>query len=769
MRRTALFLLVALSGPATAAPPSAEGVEFFEKHVRPLLVQHCQSCHGPQKQHGGLRLDTKADFFKGGDNGPVVVVGDPEKSPLIHAVRQDGSVKKMPPKTQLEAPAVAVLSEWVKRGAPWPDGGPVARTRTVAEVREQHWSFRPVHKPAVPAVKDSAAVRTSVDAFVLADLEKKGLRLSAPADLRTLLRRVTFDLTGLPPTPEEVDAFLADRSADAYEKVVDRLLASPAYGERWGRHWLDVARYADTKGYVFTEERRYPYSYTYRDWVIRAFNEDLPYNQFVQQQLAADLLPPYRGVADLPAATDDNRSLAALGYLTLGRRFLNNTADIIDDRIDVVSRGLQGLTVACARCHDHKFDPIPQKDYYSLYGVFDSCQEPAELPLVGQPEPTPAYQAFEKELSKRQEAVAKYKEEHQTELKARNRKFQDELKALEKKVEEWKVTAEGAPPRAMVLVDRPQPHNPYVFLRGNPGNRGPAVPRQYLEVLSSDRKPFTRGSGRLELAQAIASPDNPLTARVLVNRVWLHHFGTGLVRTPSDFGLRGEPPTHPELLDWLAATFVEGGWSIKKLHRTLVLSSVYRQSSVDRPEAAAVDPENRLLWRMNRHRLEFEALRDSLLAVAGRLDRKMGGKGEEIAAPPFGKRRTVYGFIDRQNLPGLFRTFDLASPDASTPQRFTTTVPQQALFLMNSPFPADQARALVARPDVVAAKTDEERIDRLYRLAFGRPADPAEVKLGLEFLTAARASQAKTSPGQLNAWEQYGQVLLLSNEFAFVD
>jgi mono/diheme cytochrome c family protein len=759
MRRTALFLVVALSGQASAGPPSAEGVEFFEKNVRPLFVEYCQSCHGPQKQSGGLRLDAKVAFLKGGDNGPVVVAGDPEKSPLLHAVRQDGSVKKMPPKSKLPDATVAILAEWIKRGAPWPDGEPVVRTRTVAEVREQHWSFRPVHKPTVPSVKDPSAIQTPIDAFVLFDLEKKGLALSPAADKRTLIRRVTFDLTGLPPTPEEVEAFVADRSADAFEKVVDRLLASAAYGERWGRHWLDVARYADTKGYVFTEERRYPYSYTYRDWVIRSFNEDVPYNQFVQQQLAADLAPH----------GDDNRSLAALGFLTLGRRFLNNTPDIIDDRIDVVTRGLQGLTVGCARCHDHKYDPIPSKDYYSLYGIFDSCVEPADLPLVAQPEATPAYEAFEKELKKRQEAVAKYREEHQTELKARNRKFQDELKGLEKKVEEWKVSAEGAPPRAMILADRPQPHNPYVFLRGNPANHGPSVPRQYLEVLSLDRKPFTKGSGRLELAQAIASPDNPLTARVMVNRIWLHHFGFGLVRTPSDFGIRGEPPTHPALLDWLAATFVENGWSIKRLHRTIVLSAVYGQSSVQRPEAAAIDPENRLLWRMNRQRLEFEALRDSLLAVAGRLDRKMGGRAEEITTVPFSKRRTVYGFIDRQNLPGLFRTFDLASPDVSTPQRFTTTVPQQALFLMNSPFPAEQARALVARPDVVSAKTDEERIDRLYRITFSRPAEPAEVKLGMEFLKQARISQAKPAAGHLNPWEQYGQVLLLSNEFAFVD
>jgi hypothetical protein len=753
-----LPLSAALAGAAEPAP-TPQALEFFEKQVRPVLVEHCQGCHGSEKKRGGLRLDSKSAFLKGGAGGPVVVPGQPEKSPLVLAVRHKGELK-MPPSRPLDEKTVAVLTEWVRLGAPWPDdsGVDTGRPRNVAEVRASHWSFRPVRKPTPPTVKDAARVRTPIDAFILAGLEAKGLTLAPEADRRTLLRRVTFDLTGLPPTPEEAADFLADKAPNAYEKVVDRLLASPAYGEKWGRHWLDVARYADSKGYVFQEERRYPYSYTYRDYVIRSFNEDLPYDRFVVEQLAADRLPP----------GDDKRPLAAMGFLTLGRRFLNNQHDIIDDRIDVTMRGLQGLTVSCARCHDHKFDPVPQKDYYSLYGVFASSVEPADLPLIGEPQRTEAYKVYEAELIKRQDAVKKFEEENRAELMANNRKFRDQLKALQKKVEEWKVTSPESPPRAMVLNDRPNPVNPRVFNRGNPNNPGDAVPRQYLEVVAEKRTPFRDGSGRLELAKAIASADNPLTARVLVNRVWAWHFGQGIVRTPSDFGTRGELPTHPELLDWLAATFVEDGWSVKKLHRRIVLSAVYRQAS-DNPKATAVDADNRLLGRMNRHRLDFEELRDALLSSAGRLDRTMGGKAVELTTPPFPTRRTVYGFIDRQNLPGMFRTFDFASPDASTPQRFTTTVPQQALFLLNSPFVAEQARALVSRPDVTGLKTDEERIDRLYRICFGRAAEKDEVALGLRFLLAEKAAQPQTPSGHLNAWEKYAQVLLLSNEFAFVD
>jgi mono/diheme cytochrome c family protein len=745
---------------ARASTP--QGVEFFEKNVRPVLVAKCQSCHGPKRQQGGLRLDSRAALLKGGDNGAVVLPGEPEKSLLVKAIRYDGELQ-MPPKGKLSDGAVAHLTAWIKMGAPWPDESVKAGSQplSVADVRQTHWAFQPVKKSAQPAVKNTSWVKTPIDAFVLAELEAKGLTPSPAADRRTLIRRLTMDLHGLPPTPEEVAAFEADRAPDAYARLVDRLLASPRYGERWGRHWLDVARYADSKGYVFTDERRYPFAYTYRDYVIRAFNEDLPYDQFVLQQLAADQLP----------LGDDKRPLAALGYLTLGRRFLNNIHDIIDDRIDVTMRGLQAMTVGCARCHDHKFDPIPQKDYYSLYGVFASSDEPKDLPLIGHPEQSEALAAFEKELAKRKAEVEKYRTEHKDELAKGNRKFRDGLRALQKKVEEWQATAPAAPPRAMVLIDKSSPETPHIFLRGNPNNRGPAVPRQFLEVVAGEkRQPFHQGSGRLELARAIADRSNPLTARVLVNRVWLHHFGAGLVRTPSDFGLRGDPPTHPQLLDWLAATFMDDGWSIKKLHRLILLSNTYQQTSSDHPRLLQMDPDNRLLARMNRQRLDFEAMRDSLLAVAGRFDPTMGGRAVELTTAPFATRRTVYGFIDRQNLPGLFRTFDFASPDTSTPQRYNTTVPQQALFLMNSPFVIEQARHFLQRPDVAGQTKDEEKIKRMYLLAYGRPADADEIALGLRFLNeASKSAEAKKATLPLSAWEQYAQVLLLSNEFAFVD
>jgi hypothetical protein len=898
----ALALASTIHAAQQEARPDARAVEHFEKYVRPVLLDRCVTCHGPRKQRGGLRLDSRAALLTGGDSGPALVVGQPDKSLLIQAVKRSGEVKMPPRDADRLGPAqVEALAAWVRLGAPWPTGN-----NSVAEVRgNKHWSFQPVRRPALPAVKAHDWARAPVDRFILTRLQAKGLAPSRQADRRTLIRRLSFDLTGLPPTPEEVEAFEHDTRPDAYERLVDRLLVSPAYGERWGRHWLDVARYADTKGYVFTAERRFPYSYTYRDYVIAAFNEDRPYDRFILEQLAADQFP----------LGDDRRPLAAMGYLTLGRRFLNNVHDIIDDRIDVVMRGLLGLTVSCARCHDHKFDPIPTRDYYSLYGVFASSVEPEELPLLARPDPGAAQTPFQRELQARQQKVDRFLKERHAELLPRfrgqagkylltaartldrpaadrrqrpdglnrallgrwreylrgarrrhhpvlapllafaakgdpgkpinpliakalaekppasledvtgayarlfkevdaqwqqalrdaaakkqpaptrladadreairqvlygpdaptsiapaalrpflDRAMRDTLTALRKRIEQWQATSPDAPPRAMVLVDAPAPVEPHVLLRGNPARPGPAVPRQFLEVLSpSPRRPFTKGSGRLELARAIASKDNPLTARVLVNRLWLHHFGQGLVRTPGDFGLRGEPPTHPELLDWLASELAASGWSIKHLQRLIVCSAVYRQASDDNDKGAAVDSENRLLWRMNRRRLEFEPLRDALLAVAGRLDRRMGGRPVPIARGTGTPRRSVYGFIDRQNLPGLFRTFDLASPDTSTPRRHSTTVPQQALFLMNGPFAIQQARALAARPDV-ADKSDEARIDRLHQLAYGRPADADEVALGLAFVRGAAAQG-----GGLTPWEQYAQVILLANEFAFVD
>ncbi len=715
--RTALALpLVAVIGPslwviaaqgqeskAASEAAAAEGIEFFEKHIRPLVAQNCLSCHGDKKQ-GGLQLDSRSAMLEGSDSGPVIAPGDPEHSLLIQAVRYAND-PKMPPDGKLPDEAIAALTTWVKMGAPWPkdaapkDAGSAKSRMQPADAWKSHWSFQPIVKPPVPKVIRGDWPRAELDHFVLDKLEQQQLAPSSPADRHTLIRRATYDVIGLPPTAEEAERFVQDPAPNAFDKVIERLLTSPHYGERWGRHWLDVARYADTKGYVFTQDRSYPNAYRYRDWVVKSFNDDLPYDQFLIEQIAADRLPH----------GDDNSSLAAMGFLTVGRRFLNNPHDIIDDRLDVLTRGTMGLTVTCARCHDHKYDPIPTKDYYSLYGVLASSVEPPE------------------------------------------------------------------PADFMTLADAEQPIVPHVFVRGNAGNRGEAVPRQFLSVLAGEnRQPFGQGSGRLDLARAIASPDNPLTARVIVNRVWLYYFDAGFVRTPSDFGVRSQPPSHPELLDYLASSLIESNWSLKHLHRMILNSATYQQTSFDRPECRQVDSENRLLWRMNRKRLDFEAIRDSLLAASGQLDRTLGGPAVELTGSPWPKRRTLYGLIDRQNLPSLFRTFDFAGPDTHSPQRFNTTVPQQALYMMNSPFLRDQVRSLATHDSLGGIADTRLRIAQLYRLALSRlPSDP-ELELGLAFLAAEEARPAENNPvpedePRLSAWERYAHIVLLSNEFVFVD
>jgi hypothetical protein len=796
----------------------------------------------------------------------------------------------------------------------------------ISEARARHWAFQPVKKPTPPSVKKARWVQTPVDAFVLAKLEANHLQPAPAADRRTLIRRVTYDLIGLPPAPAEVEAFVKDKRPDAYAQLVDRLLASPHYGERWGRYWLDVARYADTKGYLAGgEERRYAFSYTYRDYVVRAFNEDKPYDQFLIEQIAADRLP----------MGEDKSTLSAMGFLTLGRRFLNNQNDIIDDRLDVVTRGTLGLTVTCARCHDHKFDPIPQQDYYALHGVFASSEEPAEQPLLRPLRDSPEYQDYLKAKAKIEVELEEFKDKeiakfigelrqnvgdyllgarearpgeetakfdlfaierklipavlHRwiTDLEARSRKpdpiytpwfelsrlaeldfatharpllakFAADSAAVNSTVAkaladrapeslkpvaeaytklfreidaEWKTnltaaadakkpapaslpnpdhealrqalyaegapanppkaevqtiharrlgegsapfrnriealswTLPGAPQRAIALTDRVSPANSHVFLRGNPGNPGDEAPRRFLEVLSEpSRPPFTNGSGRLELARAIASRDNPLTARVYVNRVWLHHLGEGLVRTAGDFGVRTEAPVQRELLDYLAASFMENGWSTKKLHRLIVRSATYQQSSEANSASLKADPDNRYLSRMNRRRLDFEALRDTLLAVSGQLDPTVGGLPVDIVAEPFTPRRTVYALIDRQNLPGVFRSFDFANPDVCNQGRFTTTVPQQALFLMNSPFVIEQAHRLVQRDEVKAAAGNAQKIQILCRLVWQRPPERDELRLAERFIAAQPPGVAALSP-----LEKYAQILLLSNELMFVD
>jgi hypothetical protein len=747
MIRVACVVSLLLTAPLAGQTPSSSQIEFFEKHVRPVLAEHCYSCHGTEKQKADLRLDLRDPLFKPRDEGTIIVPGKPAESRLLNVLRHDGDVK-MPPKGKLPDATITHIEAWIKDGAAWPKDTKLAAP-TVAEAAKNHWAYQPVRQPVLPKVAQAAWSRSPIDRFIITKLTNAGLTPNAEADRRTLLRRLKFDLLGLPPTIQETEQFIADKGPDAYTQLVDKYLASPQFGERWGRYWLDVARYADTKGYVFQEERKYAFAYTYRDWVIKAFNDDLPFDQFVIQQLAADRL-----VAAQQAGPETQ---AAMGFLTLGRRFLNNTPDIIDDRIDVMSRGFMGLTVQCARCHDHKYDPIPTKDYYSLYGVFASSHEPKELPLLGEPAKTPEYEKFQTRLKEQDAEIAKFKEDHKKELAEGNRAFRDKLVALQQKRDQFVANSPHAPPRGMVLFDNAKPHNARVFLRGNQNNPGPEVARQFPVILAGEgRKPFTDGSGRLELARAIAHKSNPLTARVFVNRVWLHLLGAGLVRTPSDFGLRSDPPRHPELLDELAWSFMENGWSTKKLIRDIVLSQTYRQSSAENAKAREADPDNRLFARAHRRRLDFEAMRDGMLFVSGKLDLKMGGRPVEITDAKV-SRRSVYAFIERQNLPGMFRTFDFAGPDATSPQRFQTTVPQQALFLLNSPFVLEQAKAMLKRDDLGTMKDIRQKIRRLYAVVFARQPDDTELRLGVEYIDAAVD------------WERYAQALLLSNEFQFVD
>lgn len=876
------------AGDATFTP---EQIAFFESKIRPVLAAECYDCHGEKRQNNGLRLDSRAAVLKGADYGPVADVSNPDASKLLKAIRHEPGVEPMPKDgAKLPDHVIADFAEWMKRGMPWPDG-PAAPVEP--QTARKHWAFRPVVMPPVPEVKKHAdRVLQPLDAFVLARLEREGLEPAPEADRATLIRRAYLTLLGFPPTYEEIQRFVRSDDPDAWPKLVNGLLDSPHYGERWARRWMDVARYADTKGYVFQEERRYPYAYTYRDWLIQAFNEDLPYDQFLIKQIAADLAPDRE---------QRPRDLAAMGFLTLGRRFLNSIPDIIDDRIDTVFRGTQALTVACARCHDHKFDPIPTADYYSLYAVFNSSYEPDEKPLLGDAPPGPDRDAYEKELAEREGKVeALHQERYESlfreediarhllmmkeldgrerrdftetakakdvfpvamerwlkmfkdrpaddpalalwrkleplrddpafaekaaavvasftpdgpeqadaallELFAKNppadfaaaaklyakamaaaragdaafaafkpfldapdgiggidretlrrsysRRDTERLRALVSKVEELKATHPGAPPRAMVLLDKDQPVNANIFIRGNAGRLGPVVPRQFLEVLSPpDRKPFEHGSGRLEMARMIADKSNPLTARVFVNRVWGHLFGEPLVDSPGDFGVRTPPPDNPELLDALAAQFMEEGWSVKQLHRRILLSSTWKQSSVAPPEARAKDPENRLFARQNRRRLDFEALRDSLLRVTGRLNLTLYGRSVDLEAQPFTDRRTLYGFVDRQNLPSLFRTFDFASPDTTAPKRFETTVPQQALYMMNNPFVQTLSRLVIGDLEAVRKNDPVERVRVLYRAVLGRDPDEEEVALSLAAIEDLRREPRQTGSRWQNGY-----------------
>jgi len=932
-----------------AAPTAAKaeekmdpaGLEFFEKNVRPILSERCYKCHSAAEStsKGGLVLDSRAAMLDGGDQGPAVVPHNLKKSLLILSVHQTDPELSMPPRNKggpkLSDEQIKILEKWVMMGAPAPVGSGVGKLTGLSQKARDHWAFKPVVAPEVPSVRNQAWAQNEVDAFVLQKLEQNGLKPNPATDGDSLLRRLTYDLHGMPPTPAESDAFAREYDAavarDAYamrngqparaaslvvERVVDRLLASPRYGERWARHWLDTARYSDTRGNRRDiEGERFPSAWTYRDYVIEALNSDKPYDQFIIEQLAADRLP------DL--AKDDPR-LAALGFITVGKRFDNND-DTIDERIDTTTKAFLGLTVSCARCHDHKFDPIPAADYYSLHGIFASTSEPMQEPVIrgtrignaaeradydkklrdlvesntrgyyryiaaqlgilhkdfagralfqmaGQRsekgfdiqkqykfEPvrevdgsiniatnspitgplarlrrlteaefaTRAPEVLAAALTDKKnpvnplvvEALANLKpktlddvalayqamfQKHHSRIVAhiglrgtpggagdRDDKALAQLAAwpwplpnyeevasvplvtvlisTRSFCEPWQsapsfrngnipakyfrfddinkleLTHPGGPGTAMVVADSERPRNTNVYLRGDRNKPGAVAPRQFLEILAGpDRQPFFDGSGRRELAVAIASRTNPLTARVLVNRMWMHHFGAGIVSSPDDFGNMAEKPSHPELLDWLSAHFVDSGWSQKKLHRKILTSQAYRQSAnpLLNPLVAqkgAVDPMkvdagNKFLWRANLRRLDFECIRDAMIMLTGKMDLSVGGRPVNITEEPISYRRSIYGYIDRDRLSDLQSQFDFADPSMANSQRGTTIVPQQALFFMNNPLSVEVARAVAARPEFLSASSDEGRIAVLYRVMFQRVPKPEEVRLAKEFV-----------------------------------
>ncbi len=759
-----VLLLTLLSGTSLRAtePTSPQALEFFEKEVRPLLAERCLTCHGEEKAKGGLKLISRAAVLEGGDHGPAATPGKPETSLLLKAVRHDGKLK-MPPKEKLKDREVAILTRWVQLGLPWPEKSNALRAGKpfqITEEQRQFWAFQPVRPVQPPPVRDAGWCRTELDRFVLAALEARGLRPAPPADRRTLLRRVTFDLTGLPPAPEEVDAFLRDDSPDAFAKVVDRLLASPHYGEHWGRHWLDQVRYADSfdaRGVGGAGD--IANAWRYRDWVVAAFNRDLPYDRFVKEQLAGDILSQKetKGADFGPVIATEMLAIGNWGGGDADKEKL--LTDIVDDQIDVVGRTFLGLTLGCARCHDHKFDPISQADYYALAGIFFSTHILPNVgpktdgpPMLHIPLAPPAEVARHDQLAARIAALEKQLKEHPQPGKESDA-LKSELAALRPQLPPLAYT-EGAQEGGVPGSPQAGIHDVRIHQRGRYDLLGDLVPRRFPVILAGERQPpITEGSGRLQLAEWLVRPDNPLTARVLVNRLWQYHFGEGIVRTASNFGKLGERPSHPELLDYLARRFVESGWSIKQMHRLILLSAAYQQSSEPRPETHRADPDNRLFGHMNRRRLEAESARDNLLAVSGRLDPSTGGPATRDFNSP---RRTLYQMTIRSDRSGFGPLFDAADSTALVSQRSESTVAPQALFLLNHPFAVAQAHALAGRILREGPPDNAGKIERVYLLLFGRPPSAREREIGLQAVNEG-------------AWAEYCQVLLCTNEFIYVD
>lgn len=954
-------VLALLSGASAlrGAEPSAESVSaLFTEKVQPIFVKHCYKCHSAEaeKIKGGLLLDSREGLLKGGETGTALVPGDPDNSKLVIAVRHTDPDLRMPPKEKLSDAEIAAIEEWVKAGAPDPRSSP----GTIYRQAKKLWSTKPVAKPAVPNIQDPF-VRDPIDAFILAELRERKLHPVPPADRRTLIRRASFDLLGLPPTAEQVETFAADKSTDAYAKVVDELLKSPHFGERWGRHWLDVARYADSNG--LDQNTTYPNAWRYRDYVIKAFNQDKPYNQFVREQLAGDLLP-------FKDNEDRHQKWIATGFLMLGPKnfFEPNREkllmDVADEQIDVSSRAFLGLTVSCARCHDHKFDPIPTRDYYALAGIFRSTQtltgdarrgDPTATPFTERPLGSEAQAAVVEEYQKKLSALQQKRDRIRTlakdlpggidskaldgivvdnlaaeviggwklsnystnfvdknylhdgnERKEKGKKIvrfvpdlpQDGLyeirlaytarpnratnvpvrvqgklaprtvylnqtvepkydKAFETlgffellkgtnntvevltegtkgfvvvdavqflpqdvqlaamfmkkpvavgddenmmamgevsvaKLDEFEASiselvAKAPPPLPMAMAVREgEPKNTRIHIRGDTERLGEEVPRGFLSVIDhvETGAMATDSSGRLQLAEWIASDRNPLTARVMVNRIWQHLFGRGLVATPDNFGSMGEMPSHPELLDYLAAEFMQNGWSVKQMIRRIMLTSSYQLGTAHDAANHAADPDNRYLWRMNRKRLDAEALRDSILAINGSLDATIGGESVSMSSgnmvPPgdrndtlTSKRRSIYLPVFRGNLNDLFQVFDFPDPHALAGKRYVTTAPTQSLFLMNSRFMLDEADVWAQRLASVQLQGESQLVERVYAAAFGRPPTAEERDRALGFLKKYSAALVQIEPEEdarkRKTLRSFCQAILESTEFRFLN
>ncbi len=828
------LLTVALATPVRAA--DAADPSLYEQKVLPLLKRHCYQCHShdANKAKGGLVLDSRASMLSGGDSGPAIVPGKPDASLLIQAVKHQKSELQMPPKGKLDDPAIETLVTWVKLGAPTPKDTATAKTDagTSSDATKTHWAFQPLRKPALPELHTpQAAVRNPIDTFVLARLEAAGIGPVGPADRRTLIRRLYLDLIGLPPAPAAVEAFVNDPSPGAVAKLVDRLLQMPEIGERWGRHWLDVARYADSNGGGSESNNTHDNAWRFRDYVITAFNEDKPFDRFVTEQIAGDLL-------DWTSDEQRRTQLIATGYLLLGPKAFGTgdyeqfRLDTIDEQLDTIGKSLLGLALGCARCHDHKFDPIPTRDYYALTGILASTQSVHRakgwrqgrtwhsVPLPIEPDMAKALQeAYAKRVKDTNEAKDKAQAEMK-ELRKRLGELKEDkappekiaeaeraIEALQGKIGKLMSLAKVLPivsvvPSAMAVEDEPKPVDENIRVRGVPKSKGELVPRGVL-TLFPDRDPNAyripaNASGRLELARWLTDAERGaghLVARVTVNRVWGHLLGRPIVGSVDNFGVTGEKPTHPELLDHLAATFVEDGWSVKRLIRRIVLSDTYQRAAADDAAAKSADPDNALLWRYQAHRLDVEVLRDSLLALSDQLDRKRGGPTLQhqglvsfdsdfivLDTPSPFRRRTVYlpifrdafGLDDKLDaMSGMLETFDFADPNVVSGRRGSTTVPTQALFLMNSPFMAEQAKATAQR--LLADKqltTDEQRVDHLFRSALGRPATEGEVERSLAYVRrfVELESRGKDPDEQrLEAWASFCQAVFGSNEFLFLN